>query len=35
MANRRPLVVGRQAFLLQARMLTTLNVQARSIYRYQ
>jgi len=35
MANSRAMMVGRQPFLLQARMLTTLNYQAMSIYRYQ
>ena len=35
MANSRAMMVGRQPFLLQARMLTTLNYQTMSIYRYQ
>ena len=35
MANSRAMVVGRQSILLQARMLTTLNLQPISIYRYQ
>jgi hypothetical protein len=35
MSNSRAMVVSRQSFLLQARMLTTLNRQAMSIYHYQ